>query len=376
MSEKARTTLKFASIAALPALLAAGLALAVQTAPRAERPHPAPASPVAAVEPVAQVAAVPSVLPAASPRAPEPPEPPSAPEPPSRRRAWLGIMMDDGARITQVVDGSPAEEAGLKRGDRIVEINGEPVEESEDVIEQMRDLDPGDSVRLRVKRDGEEVSLKATLESRKRDVRVITPAPEPFEWHHEGSFSRGYLGVQIHPMSGDLRAYFKAPRDTGLLVNKVMEDTPAEKAGMKAGDVILSVDGQEVSRIGDIGRALREHEEGDKVSVRVMRDGSERTLEVEIEDRPDTWMSPRSFRFNFDEDDGDDDAKVIILPRDRDIMSDEQRKALEESMKALRESMKTLKDERIKIQHEIRNQLRDQRRDVRRARIVNTTYDI
>jgi membrane-associated protease RseP (regulator of RpoE activity) len=104
--------------------------------------------------------------------------------------------------------------------------------------------------------------------------------------------SRTWLGVDVQPMSEELRSYFKAPGELGVLVNKVMDGTPAERAGLKAGDVIIGVDGKDVSDQGDISRALRGREAGDEVGLKIIRDGSERTLQVKLEERPG-WKSRR-----------------------------------------------------------------------------------
>ena len=286
-------------------------------------------------------------------------------------------MDDDRAEIEHVVEGSPADEAGLQRGDRILEINGHKVEGSGDVVDAIRALDPGDSLKLRVDRDGKQMTLTATLEGRRaprHGRRIEVMGPDGSEWHGfgPGVFMAGpsgrYLGVQVHTMSDDLRAFFKAPHGTGILVNKVMKDTPAEKAGIQAGDVIVSVDGEEISRPGDIGRALRGHEEGEKVSVKVLRDGSERTLEVEIADRPE--MSHRSFYFN--DGDGDDNDLMVITPE----TSQEIRRSIEESLRGLKESLKGLNMEQERIREEIRNQIRLRPHNTERVRYVRSSYDI
>src|SRR5262249_24765939 len=142
-------------------------------------------------------------------------------------------------------------------------------------------------------------------------------------------------------------------------------DTPAEKAGMQAGDVILSVAGEEISRIGDISQALHDHEAGDKVPVKVLRDGSQRTLDVELEERP--GMSRRSIVI----DDGDDDSSILVLPPEA---REEMRKALDESMRGLKESLKELHLQQDQMREQIRHELRDTLRDVRRARVVSTSY--
>jgi membrane-associated protease RseP (regulator of RpoE activity) len=70
-----------------------------------------------------------------------------------------------------------------------------------------------------------------------------------------------------------------------VLVSRVEEDTPAAKAGLRAGDVIIAVDGKGISERGDIAEALSDHEPGDRVAVKIVRDGSDKTVDVEIAER-------------------------------------------------------------------------------------------
>jgi membrane-associated protease RseP (regulator of RpoE activity) len=385
MTEMARKGTRFLAIAAGTVVLGAAVVLATTApSPRAEvSPAPAPTVEHAVARP--------------APHPPEPPEPPEAPEPPRARRAWLGIVMSgEDTEISSVADGSPADEAGLKRGDRIVEINGKDVKDAADVVDEIRSLDPGDTVKLRIERDGSERTVTATLEGRRvAEPRVFhfrSPGAAPFAWHGGDMVgpSRGFLGVEVHPMSDDLREYFRAPRNAGLLVNRVVEDSPAEKAGMKAGDVIVSVDGEEIERIGDISRALRDHEPGDTVDVKVVREGSERTLKVELDERSEPRTRRRSLLIPHGEGDGDDDVVIGITPE----VHQEIRRAIEESMRGMHESLKALPkmlhDEdviRLEINEEIREETRKAREvarearraareAARRARFVRHSFDI
>ena len=134
--------------------------------------------------------------------------------------------------------------------------------------------------------------------------------------------------------------------------------------------MIVSVAGSEIDRIGDIARALEDHKPGDTVDVKVMRDGSERTLRVELEERQEHGLRHRSFFYSGD----DDDDVVIGFLRAR--------KALEESMRELNKSLEKLPsmlEENDVIREEIRERLREESnkdRNYRRIRAVKTSYDI
>ncbi len=263
---KKQTLLKTLSLLALMILLLPSAPGAAAQRP----PPPAPPAPAAA------------------------PLPPPAPEPPLPPHGWLGILLQDeegeGVTVTGVKEKSPAEKAGMKEGDRILELDGMKIARSRDIRRAMRDLEPGDAVQIRIRRKTHEKTLTATLER--------PPAPPRMErdflWQEMGAhdpmsllrFSRNFLGVRVQSMTEDLRAYFKAPRGRGLLVSRVEEETPAAKAGLRAGDVIIAVGGKGISDRSDIAEALSDHEPGDKIAVKIVRDGSEKTVEVEIAERP------------------------------------------------------------------------------------------
>lgn len=91
------------------------------------------------------------------------------------------------------------------------------------------------------------------------------------------------LGVDVEDLEGDLGKYFGAPDGEGVLVRGVSSGSPAEKAGMKAGDVIIKVAGERVRTSSDLREGLREKRENKKVDIVVIRKGTEMTLPVEVE---------------------------------------------------------------------------------------------
>lgn len=93
---------------------------------------------------------------------------------------------------------------------------------------------------------------------------------------------RGRMGVSIMSLSDQLADYFGV--DGGALITSVLENTPAERAGLRAGDVIIGIDDDQIEDPGDVSRALSGHDAG-PVTVRVVRDGQERSLTVELEER-------------------------------------------------------------------------------------------
>jgi len=313
-------------------------------------------------------ASAPKAAPPAPPGSPAPAAAPDPPEPLEELlppQGWLGVVLSDegteGVTVTGVKEGSPAEKAGIKEGDRILELDGRKVERPRDIRGAMRDLEPGDTVQIRIRRNSQEKTLTATVgKAPDRFFRGHAPL-----WQeHEGQralelgmldMRRTYLGVRIQSMTEDLRAYFKAPRGRGLLVSRVEEDTPAARAGLRAGDVIIAVDGKGISDRSDIAQALSDHEPGDRVPVKIVRDGAEKTVEVEIAERPgprrhgSIWL-PADEDFDLDTEDAPDwefDLQGIHgIPEETGAMI---RESLEKAGEEIRRAMSEFPEKRALV---------------------------
>lgn len=105
-----------------------------------------------------------------------------------------------------------------------------------------------------------------------------------------------YLGVQVQELSDQLRKFFKVRNSGGVLISEVVEESPAEEAGLQAGDVILSVGRTKVTSTSDLVEAVRDHEKGDEVKIKIVRDGKRETISATLETSemasptPFTWF--------------------------------------------------------------------------------------
>lgn len=221
-------------------------------------------------------------------------------------RGWLGVTIDEvtaekakelklpaerGVLVNEVEAESPAGKAGLKSNDVITEFNGQRVEGAAQFRRLVRETPAGRTAQLVVWRDGraQNVSVQVGkfrdhLESR---VRVFGPGEFKFEMPDLGHglvISRGpTLGISGEDLSGQLGNYFGAPDGEGVLVRDVRSGSAAEKAGLKAGDVITKVDGERVRSVGELREKLREKREKKAVGVSVVRKGAEMSFNVEVE---------------------------------------------------------------------------------------------
>ena len=220
----------------------------------------------------------------------------------------LKLPAERGVLLTEIVSDGPAAKAGLKANDVVTEFNGQRIEGAAQFRRMIRETPSGRTVQLTVWRDGRAQSLSVTLgESEqgrhawslaapRRGMVIETPLIPKieiprFEWNDGNFFARRpMLGIAADDLSGQLGSYFGAPDGEGVLVREVNSGSPAEKAGIKAGDVIIKLDGARVRTVGDLHEKLGEKfgESKDKaekaaVSVALLRDHKEMTVSAELE---------------------------------------------------------------------------------------------
>jgi membrane-associated protease RseP (regulator of RpoE activity) len=123
-------------------------------------------------------------------------------------------------------------------------------------------------------------------------ARASEPGKRVFSWKFIG---RGYLGVEVMPLTKELRAHFGAPEDAGVLVARVREDSPAAAAGIQVGDVLTAVDGKPLSGPPSLAHAVREKKTGESVQVDFLRDESALTATVTVEERDRTVVDLAEF---------------------------------------------------------------------------------
>jgi serine protease Do len=208
----------------------------------------------------------------------------------SKQAAELKLKEPYGVEITRVEEGSPADKAGLKSGDVVIEFNGEHVEGMEQFGRLVRETPAGREVKLLVSRSGATQSIAATLATRKlRSVGGnFGPVIEIPEIHIPDmpqiftTLRSPLLGVEAESLGSQLAAYFGVKQ--GVLVRSVLKDTAAEKVGMKAGDVITNVDGSAVGSPSELSSAIRLSSSKKTFPIEVMRDHKEMSINVTIED--------------------------------------------------------------------------------------------
>ena len=217
---------------------------------------------------------------------------------PERAKA-LRLSEEAGVEITSVMRESPAEKAGLKSGDVVVAYNGQKVEGMEQFSRLVRETPAGREVKLEIVRSGAPQTIAVRIEN--RALTRIFPGdgvhfnapniPMPDIPRVFAGLHSPMLGIEAESLEGQLAQYFGA-QDGGVLVRSVLKDSPAEKAGLKAGDVILRVDDIRVNSVADISARLRATS-GKAVQLALMRERKEMTIPVTPETAGRAERNPR-----------------------------------------------------------------------------------
>lgn len=206
----------------------------------------------------------------------------------AERSKALKLKDEYGVEVTRIEDDSPAARAGLRVNDVILEYNGQRVEGTEQFVRFVRETPAGRTVKLLVSRNGATQTIAATLAARKPKAEAyrfeFPEIPVPDIPQAKMSWRSSMLGVEAEALESQLAAYFGVKE--GVLVRAVNKSTVAERAGLKAGDVLLKVDDTKVMTPRDVTSAIRAARAKDKkqVALQVMRDKHEITLTATFED--------------------------------------------------------------------------------------------
>jgi serine protease Do len=230
---------------------------------------------------------------------------------------WLGVEIGEvsaekakdlklaearGVEVIDVEPDGPAAKAGLKEHDVITRYDGQVVEGTVQFRRLVRETPSGRNISLAISRNGSTQDITVELGDRSsfyekkmkgkmRDFGNAYALAEPnFDFHFDtpqvfGEMDgRGpVLGISAEDLSGQLGTYFGAPNGTGILVREVRSGTAAEKAGLKAGDVIVKVNGSPVGSLSELRQQLRDKSDEKTVSLGILRRGSEMNVPVTIE---------------------------------------------------------------------------------------------
>jgi serine protease Do len=208
------------------------------------------------------------------------------------RVSALKLKEERGVEVTMVDQDAPAGKAGLKEHDVILEFNGARVESGEQIRRMLRETPAGRTVALGISRDGNPMTINVQLADRGKIAadhmpQIIIPRPMPAIPDIEIPAIRWQIlsptmGVQVETVGRQLGEYFGIKDGEGILVKSVEKNSPAEKAGLKAGDIIVRADNEKISDRSDLRRVVRNHRKGGKLPLGIVRDRKEQTITVDL----------------------------------------------------------------------------------------------
>jgi membrane-associated protease RseP (regulator of RpoE activity) len=300
----------------------------------------------------------------AAPPAAVPPTPEAPGEPPTAFSffvsggSFLGVYAEDinkenmarygmrearGVGITQIVKDSPAEKAGLRKDDVITRFEGDSVTSVRKLNRLVSEVAPDQTVKLGISRGGGEQEVAVTIGKRNESFNTgdwqgleklkgldklegldrlkeleknLPPGANAWKWDGQG-FGKGLgndgmvfafgnhrrIGIGTTQLTKQLADYFGVADGQGVLVTSVADDSPAAKAGIKAGDVITAIDGEKIEGSGDLARGINKKKDGD-ITLTVIRNKNQRTINVtpKTDPNPTPGAAPQGVR-------------TIVIPR-------------------------------------------------------------
>lgn len=187
------------------------------------------------------------------------------------------LKADFGVVITSIEEDSPADEYGLMEDDVIQKVNDVKIRRSSTLTRIIRKIEPGEKAKIVVIRDGKDKTITVKIDRlRSSKSYSLSVGPNVLKWYGGGA----YLGIQLHEMNKDLASYFGVKEDEGALVLEIEEDSPAEDADLKSGDVIIKIDGESISDPEDVQDIISELEEDDQIKIEIIRQKRKQVVEV------------------------------------------------------------------------------------------------
>ncbi len=216
--------------------------------------------------------------------------------------AFLGISSrkaeTGGATVLEVTQGSPAEKAGIKKGDIITKVNDEKIESPESLFETVHNFKPGDKVKILFMRDGKEQAVVATLDKaayKSKDFNYnynydfkMPPMPDMDRYNYDFKMPPmpdmdGMRMRDWSPMQPKLGIKAQdAENGKGVNILEVEDSSAAAKAGLKKGDIILQFDEAEVNSTNELIDQFQKARKKPIIKVKILRDGVSQAIEIKI----------------------------------------------------------------------------------------------
>jgi serine protease Do len=297
----------------------------------------------------------------------------------AERMSTLKLKEEKGVEVTMVDQDAPAGKAGIKEHDVIVTMNGTAVESGAQLRRMIHETPAGRTVTFGVSRDGQPLTIKLQLADRQKTYSYTESNPKDFHFTMPKMPEMDFIpsitmvavtvsaksGLTMENITPQLGEFFGVKNGNGVLVRSVEKGSRAEKAGFRAGDVIVKVNDQMVRDTSDFTHAVKSRT-GDSVSVGVIRDKKEQKLSLELPEHQDSGVlheeSSDDTDMNADSgiELGELTDEIAKMRPALEVAAENARRTAEAVSKTLGEQQRELRDQAEKHAHQRQRQLKDQ----------------
>jgi serine protease Do len=306
----------------------------------------------------------------------------------TERLSALKLKEEKGVEVTMVDQDAPAGKAGIKEHDVILTMNGTSIESGAQLRRMIHETPPGRVVTFGLSRDGQPMTVKVQLADKHNEYAMVHPKAKEFHFEMPNIppmdfeipaiqvmvTSSARSGLTMENLSPQLGEFFGVKNGNGVLIRSVEKGSRAEKAGFRAGDVIVKVNDQAVHDTSDFSHGMKSRS-GNTATVVVVRDKKEQTLTLSLPDRKesgdlleeessdDIWIDAES-RLKL----GELRNEIAKLRPQMELAAEDYRKSAEELRKSLCDQQKKIREESSKQRVEFRKQERELRQKLDQMR--------
>lgn len=187
--------------------------------------------------------------------------------------AYYGIKDGKGVLVTEVFKGDPAEQAGIRPQDVILEVNGKQIEDSRDLTRTIANLPVGETVAIKLMREGKEQQVKVKL-SKREDAKIAG--------RQQPQRSGDELGIQVAEITTEMMQRYNLPKVEGVIVVETDSQGKGAEAGIQMGDIVVEINYKKIKTVKDYNEQLQKIKKGEKIKMLVQRPNAG-FLVIEIE---------------------------------------------------------------------------------------------
>ena len=299
------------------------------------------------------------------------------------RMAALHLKDERGVEVTMVDQDAPAGKAGLKEQDVILTMNGTDVQGVEQLRRMIRETPHGRVVTLGISRNGQAMTIKVELADRKKSyVYNFGPNSKQFKFNMpvmpampvmpdmdipvsivvvHSSMRSGLMVENLTPQLGD---FFGAKDGQGVLVRSVEKGSRADKAGFRAGDVIVKINGEPIRDSGDFSHALHSRKDN-TASISVIRDKKEQTITITLPERKQSDLFRESLGVEIPEFDAETRDEISQIQAEMAHLKPEMEEAINRELKQAKPEIERQAREAKRLAEQLKGQMRDVQRELR-----------